>query len=80
MVEKQATQASGSNSYSLPIAILQLNCPLSSCTDRQLEGERERIKYRFTAVDLSQPMLFCPKAKLGDIKEKHDEKPPNDTQ
>lgn len=44
-------------------------------------GERGReLKDRFTATDLSQPMLFCPRANLGDIKEKHDEKPPNDTQ
>lgn len=31
-------------------------------------------------MDLSHPMLFCPRANLGDIKERSDEMSPNDTQ
>lgn len=77
LVEKQGTEAGGSISYSLHLAILQLNCQLTSQLHRQLERKRKRIKDRFTAMDLSNVIL--PQNRPGDIKEKCDEMPPNES-
>lgn len=80
LVEKQGTEAGASNSYSLPLAILQLNCQLSSQLRGQTTGEEGGKELRIDLQPWIHPMLFCPRANLGDIKEKRDEMPPNDTQ
>lgn len=78
--KKQGAEAGGSNSYSLALAFLQLNCQLSSQSCRQTTAEREEKELRVDLQPWSLPMSFCPRGNLGDIKEKRDEKPPNDTQ
>lgn len=62
---KQGTEAGISNSYSLPLSILQLNCQLSSQLLRQTTEEKLRIDLQPWIL----PLLFCPRANLGDISE-----------
>lgn len=62
---KQGTEAGISNSHSLPLAILQLNCQLSSQLHRQTTEEKLRIDLQPGIL----PVLFCPRANLGDISE-----------
>lgn len=49
-----------------------------NCTGRQLEGKK-KIRDRFMAMDLCHSMLFYLRANLGDVKEKRDATPPNNT-